>query len=133
MVVLRLVKEVRMKHLVIALVAGVAITGLAPVLLQKAVAQKKEETATRSVQGAVTDSADSPVEGAVVQLKDTKSLQIRSFITKENGTYYFHNLRTDVDYELKAEYQGSASDSRTLSSFDSRKKAIMNLKLEGRK
>jgi len=124
-----------MRKLVTALVAGVALSALMPGLLHRAAAQKKEkeETVTRSVQGVVTDAADAPVEGAVVQLKDTKSLQIRSFITKQNGTYYFHNLSPDIDYELKAEYQGASSDLRRLSSFDSRKKAVMNLKLEGKK
>jgi hypothetical protein len=122
-----------MRKLVTALVAGVALTAFVPGLLHRAGAQKKEETATRSVQGVVTDVADAPVEGAVVQLKDTKSLQIRSFITKQNGTYYFHNLSPDIDYELKAEHQGASSDLRRLSSFDSRKKAVMNLKLEAKK
>ena len=84
---------------------------------------------TRTVQGSVTDAQGSAVDGAVVQLKNTKTLQIRSFITKEQGSYYFHGLSPDVDYELKAEYQGAASPSKTLSSFDNRKKAVINLKL----
>jgi C-terminal processing protease CtpA/Prc len=90
----------------------------------------KQESTTRSVQGVVTDQADVPVEGAVVQLKDTKSLQIRSYITKEGGRYQFQGLNPDVDYELKADYQGASSNSRRLSSFDSRKQAVMNLKVE---
>lgn len=95
-------------------------------------AQKKpkaEELTTRSVQGSVTSAEDAPVTGAVVQLKNVKSLQIRSFITKEDGNYYFHGLSPDVDYELKADYQGGSSGTKTLSSFDSRKDATINLKL----
>lgn len=88
-----------------------------------------EDTNTRSVQGTVTNAGGNVVNGAVVQLKNTKSLQIRSFITKEQGTYYFHGLSPDVDYQLKAEYQGAASPNKTLSSFDSRKQAVINLKL----
>lgn len=97
-----------------------------------AAAQKKgdELNNTRSVQGVVTTVSDSAVDGAVVQLKNTKTLQIRSFITKEGGTYAFQGLSPDVDYELKAEHQGTASAVRTLSSFDSRKKAVVNLKLD---
>ena len=64
----------------------------------------------------VTDENHKPVAGAVVQLKNTKTLQIRSFITKEDGSYYFNGLSGDVDYELRADYQGSASPTRTLSS-----------------
>ncbi len=91
--------------------------------------RKGEDVSTRTVQGSVTDAKDRAVDGAVVQLKNTKTLQIRSFITKEQGSYYFHGLSPDVDYELKAEYQGGVSPSKTLSSFDSRKKAVINLKL----
>jgi Carboxypeptidase regulatory-like domain len=98
-----------------------------------AVAQKKNKGAdqgnTRGVQGMVTSAEDTPVDGAVVQLKNTKTLQIRSFITKQDGLYYFHGLSTDIDYQLKADYQGASSPSKTLSSFDSRKDAVMNLKL----
>jgi hypothetical protein len=91
--------------------------------------KKKGEETTRSVQGVVTTAEDTPVSGAVVQLKDTKTLQIRSFISKENGAYYFYELSPDKDYELKADYQGASSGTKTLSLFDSRKKAIINLKL----
>ena len=97
-----------------------------------AFAQKKkgdDQGNSRSVRGTVTSAEDAPVNGAVVQLKNAKTLQIRSFITKEDGAYYFHGLSTDVDYELKADYQGASSPPKTLSSFDSRKEAITNLKL----
>jgi len=62
-------------------------------------------------------------------------LQIRSFITQEDGVYHFYELNTDVDYKLKAEDKksGASSDAKTLSSFDSRKQAIINLKLSPKK
>jgi hypothetical protein len=96
---------------------------------------KKGESATRSVQGAVTNPDDSPAVGAIVQLENTKTLQIRSFITQEDGVFHFYELNSDVDYKLKAEDKksGAASDTKTLSSFDSRKQAIINLKLNAKK
>ena len=84
---------------------------------------------TRTVQGLVTSPEDMPVPGAVVQLKNTKTLQIRSFVTQQDGTYFFNGLSTDTDYELKAESQGASSAVKTLSSFDNRKEAVLNLKL----
>lgn len=84
---------------------------------------------TRSVQGVVTSADDNAVDGAIVQLKNTKTLQIRSFITKDGGSYNFQGLNSDIDYELKADHQGASSPVKTLSSFDSRKKAVINLKL----
>ena len=101
---------------------------LAGATIDFAASKKGEDQNTRSVQGTVFDPNDSTVNGAVVQLKNTKTLQIRSFITKENGAYYFHGLSPDVDYELKADYQGTWSPAKTLSSFDSRKEAVLNLK-----
>ena len=94
-----------------------------------AAAKKGEDQNVRSVQGTVSDAGENPVNGAVVQIKNTKTLQIRSFITKDDGAYYFHGLSPDIDYELKAEYQGASSPTKTLSSFDSRKQAVLNLKL----
>ena len=95
--------------------------------------KKKGAETTRSVQGTVTVADDSPVNGAVVQLKNTKTLQIRSFITKEDGTYHFYDLSPDIDYELKADYQGASSNTKTLSSFDSRRQTVLNLKLNPKK
>src|SRR5262245_26407653 len=86
-------------------------------------AQKKSDQGTRSVEGVVTSPDDSPVSGAVVQLENTKTQQIRSFITKEDGKYRFFELSTEVDYKLKADHNGASSGSKTLSSFDGRQKA----------
>src|SRR5580704_12702438 len=92
--------------------------------------KKSKEPQEKSVSGIVTDAGGSPVPGAVVQLKNTKTLQVRSFIAKEMGEYYFHGLATDVDYELKAESNGKASAPKTLSSFDSHPEATINLQLK---
>jgi len=95
--------------------------------------KKKGASPTRSVQGTVTHANDTAADGAVVYLENTKSMQIRSFITPANGTYYFNDLSPDIDYKLRAEFSGTASITRTLSSFDTRKEAIINLKLNPKK
>jgi len=92
-------------------------------------AQKKSDPTTRSVQGVVTGPDDAPLANAVVQLENTKTQQIRSYITKEDGAYHFFELSTEVDYKLKADHQGASSGSKTLTSFDSRKQATVNLKV----
>jgi hypothetical protein len=94
-------------------------------------AQKKEkdDPTVRNLQGQVVGPDDKPVAGAVVQLKDTRTLQVRSFITLETGDYRFSGLRADTDYEVKADYNGMSSDNRRLSNFDTRKIATVNLKL----
>jgi hypothetical protein len=92
--------------------------------------KKNKEPQEKSVSGMVTDANGSPVPGAVVQLKNTKTLQVRSFIAKDMGEYFFHGLATDVDYELKAESNGKSSSAKTLSSFDSHAEATINLQLK---
>src|SRR5689334_24832685 len=89
----------------------------------------KEDPTVRSLQGQVVDPDDKPVAGAVVQLKDTRTLQVRSFITQANGEYRFSGLRADTDYEVKADFSGMSSDNKRLSTFDNRKIATVNLKL----
>lgn len=90
-----------------------------------------EDQNTRSVQGTVTDQGSKPVANANVQLKDMKTLQIRSYITHDDGTYHFAGLSTNVDYELKAATEsGKSSSTKTLSTFDSRKNATIDLKLK---
>jgi len=107
--------------------AAMVLLVVSPALAEK---DKEDKTNQRSVTGLVTDKAENPIDGAIVQLKDLKTLQIRSFITKANGEYHFYSLSTDTDYELKADSQGKSSNTRTLSSFDSRKQAQMNLKID---
>lgn len=108
------------------------IVALFTVALGSSVAQKKkdrDDSNTRTVQGTVTDADSNALNGAVVQLKDTKTLQVRSFYTQQNGDYHFAGLSANVDYELKAEKDGASSPSKTLSVFDNRKTAVVNLKL----
>jgi hypothetical protein len=96
-----------------------------------ALGQKKgKEPQEKSVSGIVTDASGSPVPGAVVQLKNMKTLQIRSFIAKEMGEYFFMGLATDVDYEIKADANGKSSGTKTLSLFDSHAEAKVNLQVK---
>ena len=92
--------------------------------------KEKDDPTIRIVQGAVRNTSDEFVPGAVVQIKNMKTLQIRSFITKEDGKYVFNNLGRDVDYEVRAEGKGFVSAPKTVSTFDNRKIAVVNLKLD---
>ena len=123
-------KALRNTGILLALAIVVLIAVMAPPLrAQGRGKEKQQDLAVRSVEGTVSDADGRLVEGAVVHLKNTKTLQIRSFITRGEGTYSFHGLSTNVDYELRAEHQGAASDTRTLSVFDPRRKAVIHLKL----
>ncbi len=92
--------------------------------------KKGESATTRMVQGTVTNLEEKPVVDAVVQLQDMRTLQVRSFISQENGAYHFSELKLDDDYELRADYNGMTSGWKRLSVFDSRKEPVVNLKLD---
>jgi Carboxypeptidase regulatory-like domain len=81
----------------------------------------------RSVKGTVTFPDGEPVRGAAVQLENTRTLQIRSYITKQDGQYHFQGLNMDVEYHLRAEYHGRFGPSKTVSQFSSKKETTVDL------
>jgi carboxypeptidase family protein len=94
---------------------------------------KKREAQLRTVRGLVTDKSDSPVSGSVVFLKNTRTNSVRSSYTDDTGSYRFSGLDPNADYELHAEKEGAKSATRTVSSFDSRKDIVLNLKIDKKK
>lgn len=91
---------------------------------------KPDDPNQRTVTGVVKTANDDLAVGAVVQLKDTKSLQVRSFITKADGTFLFGGLSKSSDYVVKAEAKGMVSAPRNVSSFDDRKRVNLTLRLD---
>ena len=81
----------------------------------------------RSVEGTVTFRDGEPARGAVVQIQNTRTLHIRSYVTKRDGQYHFESLSPDIDYELRASYHGKFGKTRTLSKFSSRKQSKIDL------
>ena len=82
------------------------------------------------VAGKVVGSGNRPQSGAIVYLKDTKTDEIKSFISTADGTYRFGQLSPDVDYEIWAEYQGRKSSTKTISSYDSKKLLDYQLRVD---
>jgi hypothetical protein len=117
----------RTRVLTLTAMTLILCTGL--VAQQKTREERREEANSRAVMGTVTTADDKLVSGAVVQLKDMRTLQVRSFITLDDGQYHFSGLRADIDYELTAK-SGEMTAMKKLSLFDNRKAAILNFKLE---
>jgi Carboxypeptidase regulatory-like domain len=109
-------------------VLWLAVTVIAVVV--SAAAQGGRESDLRTVQGHVLNAQEQPVQKAVVHLKNTRTLAIKTYITEPDGSYRFSALSSNVDYELYAESDGQRSDTKTLSAFDSRKQITMTLKLK---
>ncbi len=113
---------------VVALLAALLI--LATTATLDAQKKKKKAAPSRSVKGLVTDQSENPLTAAVVQLKNTRSLQVKSFITPADGSYYFHGLDFSTDYEMVARYKEDSSRKRTVSSLDGRDEVIYNFKIK---
>jgi hypothetical protein len=99
-----------------------------------AIAQdKKRESQLRTVHGTVVDKDENELPGGVVQLKNVKTQIVKTYIAQEKGEYRFSGLDPNVDYEIHAEKENMTSNKRTISSFDSRKEIVVNLKVDKKK
>jgi hypothetical protein len=85
----------------------------------------------RIVEGKVVNNSDVPVKGAVVYLKEGRS--VKSFIANDQGGYRFGQLAQNTDYEIWAEQDGKKSDVKTISSFDSKNHFYIDLKIDSDK
>ena len=109
-----------------------AVAAMAPAAAHaqlRGLKRKKKVDPTRTVKGQVTDEHEEGIR-AIVQIKNTRTLEVKSFHTNNAGEFYFHGLDLNVDYELKALAEGKQSRTRTVSSFDSRTELIYNFKLK---
>ena len=98
-----------------------------------ATAQAKHDSQLKTVRGVVVDKGDAAAAAAVVFLKNTRTNQVRSYIADNEGNYRFSGLDPNADYELHAEKDGAKSQTKSVSSFESRMDIVLNLKLEHKK
>jgi hypothetical protein len=89
------------------------------------------QTNDRVVQGKVQLSSGSMVKGAIVYIKNAKTLEVRTYISTADGSYRFGQLSPDADYTVWAEYQGKKSKERSISSFDTKKVFNIPLRING--
>ncbi|SRR5258708_28319723 len=116
--------------------AAIVLVGVSALLVPASQAmtawQRGSQNDSRTLIGHVMSSQDQPQQKAIVYLKNTKTLLIKTYITDSDGSYRFPALAVNVDYEIYAEHEGLRSDTKTLSSFDSRKLANITLKLHSK-
>lgn len=84
----------------------------------------------RTVTGAVLDSQSDPVEGAIVFLQNQKNKTIRSYSSDSKGHFNFAQVDMAQDFNLWAEKGGKRSAVKVVSSWDSRKDWVGDLKLK---
>lgn len=102
--------------------------GLVGLMAPTAFAQE----AQRLIQGKVVDTGGQGLPGAIVYLKDLKTLGVKSFISTQDGSYRFGQLGSNSDYELWAELKGKKSSTKSISSFDQKKVFTITLRIDTR-
>ncbi len=94
--------------------------------------QRGPQGEARMIVGHVLDDREQPLQKAIVYLKNTKTLTIKTYISEPDGTFRFSGLAGNIDYEVYAEHEGARSDVKTLSGFDSRRQVNITLKVKGK-
>lgn len=84
----------------------------------------------RSVHGLVLDRRGARLRGAVVQLENTATKEIRSYIVQADGKYHFNDLSQDIDYILRARYRNAWGPEKRLSKFKSERDVDLNLTVD---
>jgi hypothetical protein len=126
------VKTIRIGRLTLAalvLLAAGTVVGTRPGAWLTVPAQA-QNLGMRTISGAVLDATAAPIVGATVFLKDQKTKELRSFTSVEKGHFYFTSVNKIDDYELWAEKDGKKTETRTVSSWDSRAQFIVDLKMK---
>lgn len=104
--------------------SGLLLLAVPALILPLASAQTQ---GTRNIQGKVLGSNGQPLSGAIVYLQNSKTNDIKTFITEKDGSYLFGYTSMDTDYTIWARYKGTKGDVKSISSFNDRKEIFLDL------
>jgi hypothetical protein len=89
-----------------------------------------QSRAQKVLEGKVLGNGGDPLVNAIVYLQSSKDSGIRTFISTADGSYRFGQISPDIDYQVWAQYKGTKSGSKTVSSFDSRKVIVIDFHIK---
>ena len=92
--------------------------------------EDQERNGKKNLSGQVADKQGKGLAQAVVYLKNKKTLEVKTFISNDQGNYRFNSLDPDTDYVVHAEYRGAVSRDRSVSLFDDRKEVYLLLEID---
>lgn len=90
-------------------------------------AAKQKAPPTKTVIGEVMDKAENGISGAEVTLKNLQTGKTLAIYANADGHYSFSDLDPHLDYEIQASFKGVSSETRQVSSFDTRMKVVIDL------
>jgi hypothetical protein len=103
------------------------------VILQNNRTKAEKESNTRTIDGTVKDASDNPLTEAIVQLKNTKTMSVVDYVTKDDGKFVFNDLPMDVNFELLAKHGDLVTPVKKVSIYDTRKHVIVNFQVAAAK
>lgn len=128
-----------MKKLILIAFSALLLAGMAAAQFQLPLGgappsePKQPKQQGRTLTGVVLGKNDVPLAQAIVYLKDTKTSAVKSFIAQDDGSYRFPGLSPYIDYDVYALYKEKKSDTKTLSTFDSRSNPKIVLRIDAAK
>lgn len=84
------------------------------------------QSGVRDLSGTVTDHQHEPLKGAVIQVENSATLGVVSYITDRDGKYSFKHLDGNTDYRVWVDFRGQKSRVRQMSKFDDNKPKTIN-------
>jgi hypothetical protein len=89
-------------------------------------AQMGESRSLRNLSGTITDSGHEPIRNAVVELRNSTTDQVITYITDTSGRYSFKRLDSHTDFQVWVLFRGRRSETRSISMFDSHLDKVIN-------
>lgn len=96
------------------------------------VAAAQVDAQYREVYGNVRDHHGSPLKGANVQMENSDTHSVQSYLTDADGAFHFRRLSKDTDYEVFASFNGASSKKSSISKFDDKPSKLVKLVIEVR-
>lgn len=89
-------------------------------------AQAGDARSLRTLSGIITDGGHEPIRNAVVELRNSNTDQMITFITDTSGRYSFKRLDSHTDFQVWVLFRGHRSETRSISMFDSHLDKVIN-------
>jgi Carboxypeptidase regulatory-like domain len=109
-----------------ALALAAALLGLT-VVAPSLTARKEKPPTTKTVRGEVLDASGNGIAGAAVEMTNLSTGEKTAIFTETGGSFVFTGLKTFNDYQFRAAYKGKTSETREVSSWDTRMRMQVNL------
>ncbi len=114
--------------LALNLTLAAAVLGPATLAAPFALAQTRGPV-QRTIHGKVETKDGQGIKGAVVYVRDGRTSSVRSAISDDDGSFRFVQLSQNTDYTVWAQSGGNKSNTRSISSFDSKNEFDITLKI----